>query len=116
KMALDLRAYCDESGTQGLDFCIAGYLAPETEWAKLDAPWKKALEEAGLSEFKMGDSEQGHGLFKGRTDRQALQERFISLIGSVDAIGFVSWIDLKAQAEVAQQMRMRFVPGFAKPY
>lgn len=113
---LDLRAYCDESGTQGLDFCIAGYLAPASEWAKLDEPWKHALEEAGLTEFKMRDCEQGQGLFKGRTDRQELQDHFISLIASVAAIGFVSWIDLNAQAEVAKLMSKRFLPGFAKPY
>jgi hypothetical protein len=80
---LDLRAYCDESGTQGLDFCIAGYLAPGSEWAKLDEPWNHALKPAGLTEFKMQDCEQGQGMFKGRTDRQELQDNFIATLGGL---------------------------------
>ena len=54
-MAVDLCAYCDESGTEGRDFVVAGWVGPAAEWEKLDAPWKCSLKDAGLLEFKAGD-------------------------------------------------------------
>jgi hypothetical protein len=113
---LELTAYCDESGTQLRDFCVGGWLAPRTEWEKLEAPWKQALSEAGLPEFKMRDCEMGQGLFKGRVDRRELQERFISLVISIHAQGYVSWIDLQAMHEVAAEVNQPLLPGFRAPY
>ncbi|MDQ6883727.1 MAG: DUF3800 domain-containing protein [Candidatus Dormibacteraeota bacterium] len=115
-MLVNPTAYCDESGRQHLDLCVAGWLAPASEWQKPYAPWQGALQDAGLPEFKMRDCEQGQGVFKGRADREELQKRFISLINSIQSIGFVSWIDLKAFEEVAARFKDRWPQGFGKPY
>ena len=113
---LDLTAYSDESGTELRDFCVGGWLAPRSEWEKLKRPWKQALKDADLHEFKMRDCEMGEGLFKGRDNRRELQERFISLVMSIHAQGYVSWIDLRAMLEVAAAYNRPLLPGFRTPY
>jgi hypothetical protein len=115
-MALELRAYCDESGTEGNDFVIAGYVAPASEWQKLETPWNEALQLAGLSEFKMSDCEMGTGEFAGRTDRPELQALFIALIRSIDARGFAARIDLATYLTVRERIAAGLRQGYDPAY
>jgi Protein of unknown function (DUF3800) len=111
-MAVDLRAYCDESYTQDCDFVVAGYVAPAAEWLKLEGPWQEALRETGLSEFKMRNCEMGQGEFKDRTDRPDLQRRFIALIKSIDVLGYAVRIDLRTYKEVRKQLEPEVHPKY----
>ena len=115
-MALDLTAYCDESGTQGHDLILAGYLAPASEWLRVEEAWSGALRDADLSEFKMQDCHQGHGEFRGRADRVELRERFFSIIESAEVDGFAVRIDLTTFDEVRKKLERSIRPGYNKVY
>jgi Protein of unknown function (DUF3800) len=95
-IATVLGAYSDESYEDHNDFVIGGYVAPASEWLKLEEPWRRALSDANLCEFKAHNCEQGEEEFEGRSDRRELQDKFISLIRSIDAVGFATRIDLGA--------------------
>jgi hypothetical protein len=114
----DPTSYNDESETAGQVFCISGYLAPADEWEKLEVPWRTALREEDLCEFKMQDCEQGHGDFKTRSrpDRTRLQGLFISLAMSVNLHAFVTGIDLKAYGKAAPLIKRKRAMGYWKPY
>jgi hypothetical protein len=86
-MSTELEAYSDDSYEPHNDFVIGGFVGPAVEWLKVEQPWREALQKAGLTEYKARDCEQGDNEFKGRTDRGELQEKFISLIRSIEVGG-----------------------------
>lgn len=115
-VAIELETYCDDSGTPQHDFCIGGYLAPAAAWRDFERRWTNALRQANLSEFHMRDCEQNDGEFKDRSDRIALQERFIDLIASADVAGFAVHIDLRAFLAVQQVFKANMRQGYHKAY
>lgn len=115
-MSLDLTAYCDESGTQGNDLVLAGYLASASVWAQVDAMWKQLLQEKGLSEFKARDCYAGEGEFKGRDDRIEIRERFYLMMDGTNVDAFAVRIDLKTFDEVRTKLAPSIKAGFNKAY
>jgi Protein of unknown function (DUF3800) len=115
-MALELTAYCDESGTQSHDFVLAGYLAPASEWLGVAEAWERGLREAGLTEFKASDCYAGQGEFKNRSDRLELREKFFSIIDLANVDGFAVRIDLTTFGEVHRKLEGSIRPGFNKAY
>ncbi len=115
---VDLHAYSDESETPSRMFCVAGFVAPLSEWERLDAPWTKALRQFSLAEFKMADCVQGQGQFLNRKlyDRLRAQSRFLDLLSSVRVEAFAAAIDLNAYNEVASTIEELRALGFEKPY
>jgi hypothetical protein len=115
-MTQTLTAYCDESGTQGHDFVIAGYLASASDWDAVEETWNEALGIAGLSEFRMSDCHHGHGEFKDRDDRIELREKFLSIIDSANVDGFAVRIDLETFGGVQRKLESSIRPRFNEEY
>src|SRR6266849_4482212 len=115
-MALELTAYCDESGTQQHDFVLAGYLAPASVWLAVEEAWKRALEDAHLSEFKMSDCHHGQGEFKNRGDRIELREKFFSIIDAANLDGYAVRVDLTTFPEVREKLAGSIRQGYNEAY
>lgn len=115
-MALRLTAYCDESGTQGNDLVLAGYVAAAVEWDGVDRAWRQELDAKGLTEFKTVDCFAGQGEFKGRTDRVEIRDRFFALLDQSDLDAFAVRVDLKTFPAVRAKLASNIRPGFNKAY
>lgn len=76
-----LTAYFDESGIHegSKVFALAGYLAPQEMWTRLERQWNRTLEEYEISFFHMTDCENGFAQFEGwpKAKRQELVKELI---------------------------------------
>jgi hypothetical protein len=66
-MTLDLRAYVDDSETEGSFSVLASYIGRADDWATFEKDWRVALQRDGLREFKTQHCEMGNGQFTGFT-------------------------------------------------
>lgn len=107
-------AYFDESGTQRGSpvVAVAGFLAPEKQWARLQVEWAKVLQDEKLSYFHMTDWENRQGQFKGwDNDRRiAVYRRLIGIIQRRITIPVFSGVKTKDYAEVKIWERFHNMP------
>jgi hypothetical protein len=78
-----MQAYVDDSGKDDPPlYVLGGYIARAEQWARFSDQWKAALDESGLSHFKMQDAFTLSGEFKGWTQdrRDEALRRFASII------------------------------------
>ena len=115
-MALELTAYCDESGMQGNDLVLAGYLAPVSVWTEISSSWTRLLQQKGLTEFKACDCYQGGGEFKGRGDRIEIRESFYQMMDGSNVDAFAVRIDLTTFEDVRKKLAPSIKAGFNKAY
>ena len=118
---LDLKVAGDASES-GRVFCVAGYMAPLREWDKLERPWRAALKEESLNEFKAADCEHQREEFAGRSldDCQRIWERFVQLIHSVKLFACATVVDRDAWKDLNALFVGRLGPAginkYSKPY
>jgi hypothetical protein len=97
-VTLDLRAYVDDSETQGTYSVLAAYIGRFDDWVEFDRGWRESLKRDGLEEFKAHDCEMGNEQFKGYAHeyRRQVCERFISRICKANLWGVAVAVDLSS--------------------
>jgi hypothetical protein len=97
-VTLDLRAYVDDSETEGTYSVLAGYIGRFDDWVEFDRGWRDSLRKDGLAEFKAHGCEMGNKQFKGyaRGCRRQICERFISRISKANLLGVAVAVDLSS--------------------
>jgi hypothetical protein len=115
-VTIQLTAYADESGTERIDFVLAGYLGSAVEWLGVEQTWKDTLRKHHLGEFHMRDCYAGEGEFEGRADRLAIAKEFVSIVEDAALVGAAIRIDRGSFLDVQRQLAASIDQGFNKDY
>lgn len=106
---LMLRAYLDDSGTDGRSpiVLVGGLIGNEAQWVSFDAAWRAKLKhpldhKPALSEFGVYDCQNAIDEFEGytRTESDFLTAKFRRIIQDSGVIGYGSGIDKVAWDEL----------------
>src|SRR5258705_408694 len=91
-----LKAYLDESGIhQGSRICaIAGFVATQEEWEKIERLWSRALLDAGIDCFHMAEFENRKGPYAewSKTRRYNLLDKLVEILKAREIVSVGSGI------------------------
>lgn len=104
-----LKAYFDESGTQGDSpvMAVCGFVFPAAQARKFTREWRQALADYSLPFFHMKQFWPRQGPFKGLTpeDRDALLERLVGIILDRAVHGTITSIDPREYRQIVSARR-----------
>ncbi|OGW13488.1 MAG: hypothetical protein A3G93_00685 [Nitrospinae bacterium RIFCSPLOWO2_12_FULL_45_22] len=102
-------AYFDESGVHRDSpvVVVAGFLAPDKQWARLQSEWDKALKQTGISFFHMVDYENRQKQFKDWKEDERIErlKKFLEIIKRRITIPVVAAVGVKDYKEAALWQR-----------
>jgi hypothetical protein len=113
---LNLNGYFDESGihAQAPVIVVAGYVAPEREWRRFEAKWKRVLRDSGVSQYHTKDIEAvpPQGVYEGWSRKRAdkLTDRVVHIAANFQGRAFGVHI-LKSVWHAAVPFVQKYLPN-----